>query len=73
MTRDRREGKSPMSRKNYMESKEMHQSKTTQMRELEKYLQELSSDIVEMIQDASPEEKAFMEQKISALATKINV
>ena len=73
MTRDRREGKSPMSRKNYMESKEMHQSKTTQMRELEKYLQELSSDIVEMIQDASPEEKAFMEQKISALAAKINV
>ena len=73
MTRDRREGKSPMSRKNYMESKEMHQSKTTQMRELEKYLQELSSDIVEMIQDASPEEKALIEQKISALAAKINV
>ena len=73
MTRDRREGKSPMSRKSYMESKEMHQPKTTQMRELEKYLQELSSDIVEMIQDASPEEKAFMEQKISALAAKINV
>ena len=73
MTRDRREGKSPTSRKNYMESKEMHQPKTTQMRELEKYLQELSSDIVEMIQDASPEEKAFMEQKISALAAKINV
>ena len=73
MTRDRREGKSPMSRKNYMELKEMHQPKTTQMRELEKYLQELSSDIVEMIQDASPEEKAFMEQKISALAAKINV
>ena len=73
MTRDRREGKSSMSRKNYMESKEMHQPKTTQMRELEKYLQELSSDIVEMIQDASPEEKAFMEQKISALAAKINV
>ena len=64
MTRDRREGKSPMSRKNYMESKEMHQPKTTQMRELEKYLQELSSDIVEMIQDASPEEKSFMEKKI---------
>ena len=71
--RDRREGTSPISRKMYMESKEMHQPKTTQMRELEKYLQELSSDIVEMIQDASPEEKAFMEQKISALANKINV
>lgn len=47
--RDRREGKSPMSRKNYMEAKEMHQPKTAQMKELERYLQELSSDIAEMI------------------------
>lgn len=70
--RDKREGKSYMSRKTYMESKEMHQPKTTQMKELEKYLHELSADIVEMIEDASPEEKAFMEKKISALATKIN-
>ena len=72
MERDRREGRSPMSRKTYMEAKEMHQPKTTQMKELEKYLQELSSDIVEMIQDASPEEKSFLEKKISALAVKIN-
>jgi hypothetical protein len=72
MMRDSREGRSPMSRRTYMESKEMHQPKTTQMKELEKYLQELSSDIVEMIQDASPEEKSFMEKKISALAAKIN-
>ena len=42
------------------------------MKELEKYLQELSTDITEMIQDASPEEKSFLEKKISALATKIN-
>lgn len=72
MMRDKREGRSPMSRRNYMEAKEMHQPKTTQMKELEKYLQELSSDIAEMIQDASPEEKSFMEKKISALAAKIN-
>lgn len=72
MMRDKREGRSPMSRRTYMEAKEMHQPKTTQMKELEKYLQELSSDIVEMIQDSSPEEKAFLEKKISALATKIN-
>lgn len=70
--RDKREGRSPMSRKSYMEAKEMHQPKTTQMKELEKYLQELSSDITEMIQDASPEEKSFLEKKISTLATKIN-
>ena len=72
MIRDKREGRSPMSRRTYMEAKEMHQPKTTQMKELEKYLQELSSDIVEMIQDASPEEKSFLEKKISALAAKIN-
>lgn len=72
MMRDRREGRSPLSRRSYMEAKEMHQPKTTQMKELEKYLQELSSDIVEMVQDASPEEKSFMEKKIQALAAKIN-
>jgi hypothetical protein len=36
--RDRREGKSPMSRKMYMESKEMHKDKNTQLHELEKYV-----------------------------------
>ena len=71
MERDRREGRSPMSRKTYMEAKEMHQPKTTQMKELEKYLQELTSDIIEMIQDASPEEKSFLEKKITALASRI--
>jgi hypothetical protein len=70
--RDKREGRSYMSRKTYMEAKEMHQPKTTQMKELEKYLQELSTDITEMIQDASPEEKSFLEKKITALAAKIN-
>lgn len=69
---DRREGRSGMTRKTYMEGKETHQPTTTQMRELEKYLQELASDVTEMIEDASPEEKAFMEKKISALAAKIN-
>ena len=69
--RDMREGRSPMSRKTYMESREMHQDKSLQMRELEKYLQELSTDITELIEDASPEEKQLMQQKISNLATKI--
>jgi hypothetical protein len=42
------------------------------MKELEKYLQELSTDITEMIADASPEERSFLEKKISALATKVS-
>lgn len=70
--RDRREGRSPMSRKTYIESKEMHQDKTTQMRELENYMAELSQDISEMIQMASPEEKAILQKKLSALSSKIN-
>lgn len=69
--RDEREGKSPMSRKTYMESKEMHQDKNVKLKELEKYMQELTSDMVEMIQGASPEEKQLLEKRISALATKI--
>lgn len=70
-TRDSREGRSPLSRKSYMEAKELHQGKEIQMKELDKYIQELGHDITEMIQDASPEEKQMLQQKISALATKM--
>ena len=69
--RDRREGRSPMSRKMYMESKELHKDKTTQLKDLENYMQELSLDIAEMIDDASPEEKQMLQSKITALASKI--
>lgn len=69
--RDIKEGRSHVSRKMYMEAKEMKKDKTTQLRELEKYMQELTSDIIEMIQDASPEERQYLEKKISALASKI--
>lgn len=68
--RDHREGRSPMNRRMYMEAKGT-KDKATQLRELEKYMQELTSDMVEMIQDSSPEEKQYLEKKISALATKI--
>ena len=71
MWRDEREGRSPMSRKMYMEAKHMNKDKATQLRELEKYMQELSSDMTEMIADASPEEKQYLEKKITALASKI--
>ena len=69
--RDSREGRSYNSRRMYMESKEMKKDKATQLRELEKYMQELSQDIVEMINDSSPEEKQYLEKKISALASKV--
>ena len=69
---DTKEGRSPASRRMYMEAKTMHSSdKAMQLRELEKYMQELTTDIVEMIQDASSEEKAYLEKKMTTLATKI--
>ena len=69
--RDSREGRSPQSRRMYMEAKQMHHDKATQLRELEKYMQELTSDMVEMIQDSSPEEKSYLEKKMNTLAAKI--
>ena len=71
MWRDEYGGRSPMRRKMYMEAKHMNKDKATQLRELEKYMQELSQDITDMIADASPEEKQYLEKKITALASKI--
>ena len=71
MGRDPREGRSPMRRRMYMEGKEMHNDPNSQLHELEAYLQELSSDITEMIKDASPEERATLHQKMTMLANKI--
>lgn len=68
---DPREGKSYHSRRSYMEAKESHQDKTHQMKELEKYAQELTSDIIEMVEDAGPEERQYLSKKVTALATKI--
>lgn len=69
--RDQREGRSPMNRKMYIEAKEMHHGKEVQLKELENYMQELTTDIVDMIRDASPEEKQLMQKKIAALAEKV--
>lgn len=69
--KDVREGNSGKMRKMYMESKEMHHDKTKLMKDLEMYMHELSSDITEMIGDATSEERQYLSSKISALATKI--
>lgn len=71
MMHDPREGRAKQSRRMYMESKEMHKDTATQMRELEKYIQDLGEDITEMIQNASPQEKQVLQQKIATLSTKI--
>lgn len=70
---DMREGSAGPARRSYMEGKAMHHDKEVQMKELDRYMQELTSDITEMIHDASPEEKTMLHKKLSALAGKIEV
>jgi len=74
--RDGREGRSGQSRRSYMETKEMNKGNTPQekqekMKELEKYMGELGSDITEMISDASNEEKTMLKSKLQTLVQKI--
>lgn len=74
--RDVREGRSGQMRKGYMESKEMHKANTPEdkkekMKELEKYMMELSTDVTEMINDATPEEKNLLKAKLQTLITKV--
>lgn len=64
------DGKSYQNRRMYIEAKSS-KDKATQLRELEKYMQELTSDMIDMIQDASIEEKTYLEKKITTLANKI--
>lgn len=69
--RDYREGRSPLSRRSYMEAQDLHKDKAHQMQELEKYMRELSDDLTEMVEKATPEEKSLLSKKLSTLATKI--
>ena len=71
MMRDSREGQSPRARRMYMESKEMHQDSTKQMQNLEKYMHELTDDVLEMVEKATPEEKQVLKTKMNLLVQKI--
>ena len=64
-------------KRSYTETKEMHkdnssESKQMKMKELENYMKELSTDVTEMIMDASPEEKSMLKNKMQVLMQKIN-
>ena len=69
--RDEREGRSPMKRKMYMESKSTGQERSKTIKELENYMQDLTSDMMELLDKASPEEKTIVQKKINTLAAKI--
>lgn len=50
----------------------MHNDKNVHLKELENYMKELSSDIIEMIQGATPEEKQMLKTKMTTLVSKID-
>ena len=60
-----------MKRKMYIESKTSGADMSKSIKELENYMQDLTSDIMEMLDKASPEEKAMAQKKISTLAAKV--
>lgn len=64
------EGRSPDKRRTYMESRQ-NGDKSVGMKELEHYAQELTSDIIEMMQDATAEEKQMLARKLTVLSNKI--
>ncbi len=74
--RDSKEGRSGMSRRAYMENKELHKSsspadKEARVRDLSTYMKEFASDLMEIINDSIPEEKTVLKRDLSALVTKI--
>ena len=70
--RDEREGRSPMKRKMYMETKATSQDTAKSMRDLESYMQDLIFDMMELLDKATPEEKAIIQKKVNTLATKVS-
>lgn len=74
--RDAREGKSGMSRKGYMESKELHNSgseadKMRNRQELEKWIDDIGTDVKSALGEMSPEERTVMRQKLTNLSNAI--
>lgn len=63
-------GRSPERRRTYMESHNM-KDKSTNMKELDKYVQELAGDVLEMVQEATQDEKQMLGKKLNMLASKL--
>lgn len=63
-------------RRNYTETKEMHKGNTQEdkehkMKSLDGYMKELSTDIVQLLDDMTAEEKNLIRTKLSTLVSKI--
>lgn len=69
--RDEREGRSPIKRRMYMESKTDGHDTSKSIKELEGYMQDLTSDMTELVEHTSPEEKSMVQKKMNTLAAKV--
>ena len=69
--RDPKEGRSYMSRRLYLEAKEMGRDKLSSIQDLDHYVSELADDIMEMIENSSMEEKQLLQKKLNMLAQKV--
>ena len=63
--------RSSASRRMYMETKQTSDDKKAS-KELDKYIKDLTDDIIEMIQDSSPEEKQVLSTKLTWLSNRIS-
>ena len=75
--RENSESRYDRARRGYEETKEMHkdnssESKQMKMKSLEDYTKELASDITDMVQDMSAEEKNLLRTKLQTLAQKVS-
>lgn len=76
-SRGNSESRYDRARRGYEESKAMHkdnssESKQMKMKSLEDYTKELASDITDMVQDMSAEEKNLLRTKLQTLAQKVS-
>lgn len=76
MMRDNREGRSGQSRRSYLETKEMHkgnseEDKMAKKRELDKWMNDIGSDVKELVHDMTPEEKTMAKTKLTNLANSL--
>lgn len=74
--RDMREGRSGQSRRGYVETKEMHKGNTEEdkmakKRELDKWMNDIGSDVKELVHDMTPEEKTMAKTKLTNLANSL--
>lgn len=76
MMRDSREGRNGQSRRGYVETKEMHKGNTEEdkmakKRELDKWMNDIGSDVKELVHDMTPEEKTMAKTKLTNLANSL--